>query len=436
MSSKDWTDDALPETTASNRVDYAEQPTLALEWGGRRWVVSGGETLGSTVDARIRINERTVSRLHGRVERRGRQLWIVDLESKNGTYVDGVRVGSALLSPGLQLALGDAELTVQGGVPRREPLHDSDRYSGMIGGSVPMRTLFAMIERVAPTDEIVLVTGETGTGKELVARALHDRGRRARGPYVVVDCGSIPENLVESELFGHTRGAFTGADRTNDGAALAADQGTLFLDEIGELPLAAQAKLLRFLETRTVKRVGASKYEQVDARIVAATHRNLPEMVARGAFREDLWFRLSVIELAIPPLRERGNDIVLLARHIADGAPLPNELLERLKTHPWPGNVRELRNQIRRALALGSTAHIPPTVSGAPPMPEGALASLTHHSALRYAEARTRLIDALEKSYLTELLKKHRFSVTDVAEEMELSRTHVHRLLKKHDMQR
>jgi transcriptional regulator with PAS, ATPase and Fis domain len=235
------------------------------------------------------------------------------------------------------------------------------RFGDVIGASIEMRRLYGILERVAPTDSSVLIQGETGTGKELVARAVHDASPRARQPFVVVDCGAIAENLIESELFGHVRGAFSGAVGDRRGLLEEADGGTLFLDEIGELPPALQPRLLRVLETFEVRRVGSNTSRRVDVRVVAATNRPLAHAINAGTFREDLYYRLAVVELELPPLRARREDIALLAevffrRYAGDKEPLPPQLLSSLTSRAWPGNVRELRNYIERSVSMGVSA--------------------------------------------------------------------------------
>lgn len=229
---------------------------------------------------------------------------------------------------------------------------------GMIGDSAPMRAVYDLIERVAPSDVSVLVTGETGTGKELVARALHDNSRRKDGPFLAENCAAVPANLLESELFGHVRGSFTGAIADSPGHFVAASGGTLFLDELGDMPLDMQAKLLRVLETREVRPVGASRTKPVDVRVVAATHRDLDTMIRERSFREDLAFRLNVVHIALPPLRDRPEDVATLAhtflQRAAGSSParLSEEALACLSAFAWPGNVRQLENEIQRAVAL------------------------------------------------------------------------------------
>ncbi len=242
---------------------------------------------------------------------------------------------------------------------------------GMIGDSLPMRELFALISRVASSDVPVLIQGETGTGKELVAKALHAESRRATKPLLAENCAAVPENLLESELFGHKKGSFTGAVEDRAGHFVVADGGTVFLDEIGDMPLPMQAKLLRVLQNGEVRPVGSNVTRKVDVRIVAATHRDLPEAVRGGTFREDLLFRLNVITLYLPPLRERAGDIALLARGLLPGiiaevgreVALSAEAVEALQSWTWPGNVRELENELRRAVALSGDVIRPEDLS-------------------------------------------------------------------------
>lgn len=241
--------------------------------------------------------------------------------------------------------------------------------SSMVGSSAVMQKIFHWISKVAPTDSSVLILGESGTGKELVARAVHEQSRRAGAPLIAVNCAAIPESLIEAELFGHERGAFTGATEARQGLVEAANGGTLFLDELGELPLSAQAHLLRVLQEGEIRRVGASTSRKVDIRLVAATHRDLAKMVGAGEFREDLYFRVHVMEVQIPPLRERGDDIIELANLMLEKTcrrlhrplmRLDEEALLQIQSYSWPGNVRELENSIERAVILSDSDFITP----------------------------------------------------------------------------
>lgn len=310
------------------------------------------------------LQDSFVSSRHIKLTCRDGQVRVFDLGSTNGTFVNGVKVKEAELEEGQVLKLGQSELRLVG----EEKLEASsakslNRFCGMVGSSLEMQELYGLLERVAPTEAGVLILGESGTGKELVARAIHGLSPRARGPLVAINCGAISPELIESELFGHEKGAFTGALRQHDGAFGQAKGGTLFLDEIGELPLELQPKLLRVLENRRYRRVGGEEELSADVRIVAATHRDLAAAVREGRFREDLFFRLFVMPVYLPPLRDRREDLPLLCeqflREFAPGSPkhLSPEALNKLQDHEYPGNIRELRNVLLRAaiLAKGDT---------------------------------------------------------------------------------
>jgi len=315
-------------------------------------------------------------------------------------------------------------------------------YRGMIGSSPAMREVYRLLRRAGATDITVLLTGESGTGKELAARALHDESPRRRGPFVAVNCSAIPAELVESELFGHVRGAFTGADRDRIGVFEAAGGGTLFLDEIGELAEPAQAKLLRALEERRITRVGATADAAVDVRVIAATNRPLEDRMRERTFREDLLYRLAVMQIALPPLRERREDIVPLAvhfvahfaqRHGVPPRPIDDLARRALLAHDWPGNVRELRNTIERALVLaeGETIQLgdlPATVSGSTAALRPVDAVLAE---LPYSDARERALDAFDRSFLTAALERHRGNVSATARALGLHRQSLQKLIRR-----
>lgn len=318
----------------------------------------------------------------------------------------------------------------------------ASEYAGMVGGAPAMREVYRLIERAAPTDVTVLISGESGTGKELVARALHEKSRRRGGPFIALNCAAIPAELVESELFGHVRGAFTGADRDRVGAFQAASGGTLFLDEIGDLALSAQAKLLRVLEERALSRVGSHTMIPIDVRIVSATNRPLERLVADGGFREDLLYRLAILQLHLPPLRERREDIIPLVvhfiartakQHSLPSRPLAEDARRALLAHDWPGNVRELRNCVERALVLAEGEEItvrdlPPAVSGSRGVlrpGEAAAASLT------FSDARERVILNFERDFLSAALERHAGNVSATARAVGLHRQSLQKLLRK-----
>jgi DNA-binding NtrC family response regulator len=326
-------------------------------------------------------------------------------------------------------------------------LSSADRFGEMVGRSVVMRELFARLAAVAPTDATVLVTGETGTGKELVAEALHEHSARKGGPFVVLDCGAIPANLMESEAFGHERGAFTGATAAHAGAFERADGGTLFLDEIGELPLEMQPKLLRALERKEIRRVGGAKTLQVNIRVVAATNRDLAVEVNKGRFREDLYYRLAVAHLAVPPLRERREDIPLLVEHILGSLPEGRErgprpeTVELMKRHEWPGNVRELRNVIERAVLFRQPLREPsviglPAPAGAREGAGAAELRVPVDPKVPFKVAKQDMIDEFERRYVRALLEQHGGNISAAARAAGIDRMSIHKMLTRLGMDR
>jgi DNA-binding NtrC family response regulator len=392
----------------------------------------------------LQLSDPSVSRQHAELRVSSAGLVLQDLSSTNGTWAGGLRVGEAVLPAAIEIDVGDSRLSIA--AIDEEVVHElslEGRFGEMIGTSPAMRSLFAKLQRVAAVDATVLLEGESGTGKEMAALAIHQRSPRAEGPFVVVDCGALPRELIESELFGHERGAFTGATHSRQGAFEQADGGTLFLDEIGELDLDLQPKLLRALESRQVKRLGGNQTRSVDIRVVSATNRNLRRQVTQGAFREDLYFRISVVQLTLPPLRVRREDIPLLVEHFIEQLTrgkerfaISPEVVRRLAQRPWPGNARELRNVVERALALGSLDEQPSFVAtpGKPAAPDEA--DLSALRPLPYKVARARLLDGFERDYLGALLQRHQGNLTQSARAAEIDRVYLLRLLDKHDMRR
>jgi DNA-binding NtrC family response regulator len=319
-------------------------------------------TIGTLPECDLVLTDPTVSRRHAEVEERSGGYMLRDRDSTNGTFLDGVKVREAYLSPGSIIRLGQTEMTFSPLEERIDILQSSaDRFGELIGSSSPLREVYGILERIAPTDVTVLLEGETGTGKELAARAVHSHSRRASSPFVVIDCGAVAPNLIESELFGHEKGAFTDAVKARQGAFELADGGTIFLDEIGELSLDLQPKLLRALDQRETKRVGADKPVTVNVRVISATNKDLDKEVKAGRFREDLFYRLSVVRVSMPPLRKRKEDIETIAGHLLASISsdigkkitgLSPEALTALTAYSWPGNVRELKNVLGRAAAL------------------------------------------------------------------------------------
>ncbi|HVY44585.1 MAG TPA: sigma 54-interacting transcriptional regulator [Minicystis sp.] len=379
--------------------------------------------VGTGPGAQLRLRDPAVSRLQCEIAVAGGRITLRDHGSTNGTFVEGYRVRDVDLTPGAVVRVGSTVLRLEGrDEPETVSLSTRTSFGSLVGGSVEMRRIYAVLERIAPTDATVLVEGETGTGKELVARSIHEASRRAQMPFVTVDCGALPENLIESELFGHVRGAFTGAVGDRTGAFEEAHGGTLFLDEIGELPLALQPKLLRALESRTVRRIGSNKARPVDLRVIAATNRNLVRAVNEGIFREDLYYRLAVIEVRLPPLRARREDLPLLAAHLIErftgtASPAPPAMLDALFARSWPGNVRELKNFVERSISLGW-----PPAAGAPTEDARRAASILPSATdalvpvhLPMKEAKLAWMDAFESVYVRALLEKTGGNVTRAA---------------------
>jgi DNA-binding NtrC family response regulator/pSer/pThr/pTyr-binding forkhead associated (FHA) protein len=314
-------------------------------------------TLGKDTENHLVLDDRFVSSFHARLSRTPKGFWLRDLGSTNGSFVAGMRVKETEVAPGTPIRLGETELCIERVPQARE---GAGGFEGMVGNDASMEQVFALVDRLAPTQVSVLIQGESGTGKELVARALHRRSNRSDQPFVPVNCAAVSSSLLESELFGHEKGAFTGADRQRAGAFEEAHKGTLFLDELGEMPLEMQAKLLRVLESGEVRRVGASKAIHVDVRVVGATHKDLFSMIKQGKFREDLFYRLCVFPLMLPPLRRRGSDLHAVADHLirmqvqppTAEVTLSAAARAKLAEHPFTGNIRELKNVMQRALLL------------------------------------------------------------------------------------
>jgi two-component system, NtrC family, response regulator GlrR len=379
------------------------------------------------------LADRTISRFHCEILLDEGGARVRDLQSRNGTRVDGTRVVEAYLSDGAELRLGRAPIHVRLGDERVAQLVSERTELGpLVGHSASMRAAFALLEKAAASETTVLLEGETGTGKEGAAEALHLGSPRRDKPLVVVDCAAIPATLMESELFGHEKGAFTGASARRAGAFEEADGGTILLDEIGELPLELQPKLLRALERKEIRRVGSNQMSRVDVRLIAATHRDLRAAVNDHQYRADLYYRLSVVRITLPPLRERLEDIPLLVGRLLQrmgarpevSAELQRpEFLAGLQRHSWPGNVRELRNFLERCTVFQQ------------PMPlEGKEGGPGEPAS--FAEARQLSIDAFERGYLERLMASHDGKVAAAAQQAGMGRAHLYRLLHKHGLTR
>ncbi|MBI2896911.1 MAG: sigma 54-dependent Fis family transcriptional regulator [Deltaproteobacteria bacterium] len=436
-------------TSATRLIIEANRPRAIVHRRCRLEVVRGPDK-GTSVDvdrSRIRLGtgaandlvltDRSVSRLHAEIELGEEGYRLRDLGSTNGTRIGQLRVQDVFMEPGTLLTLGHTEVRFDaagdGAVTELDP---EASFGRLVGDSVPMRTLYATLRRVAPTDVTVLLVGETGTGKDLAAEAILDASPRRDGPFVVVDCSSLMPTLVEAELFGHEQGAFTGATEARTGAFERADGGTIFLDEIGELPLDMQPKLLRVLESRQVRRIGAARPLSIDVRVIAATNRSLAAEVNRGTFRADLYYRLAVVELQMPPLRVRKGDIPLLvARMLEDAGHDPSELsqetIDELGRYAWPGNVRELRNFLERAVALADAAQSPEAMSAArsaaaPPVDPGE----------PFRTAKERATGAFERAYVEAILTRSGGNVARAARDAQMDRMYLHKLAQRYGLLR
>ncbi|HEY5944836.1 MAG TPA: sigma 54-interacting transcriptional regulator [Kofleriaceae bacterium] len=399
-----------------------------------------GVVIGTDKACDVVLTDAFVSRRHCSVAPTSAGFSITDLGSSNGTVIDGVAVGKVVAPPGVALRIGKTLIQL---MPADEvvdiPPSKSDHFGALYGDSFAMRQVFAILERASKSNAPVLFLGESGTGKELMARGVHDASPRAKGPFVVFDCGASTETLIESDLFGHTKGAFTGAAAERVGAFASAHGGTLFLDEIGDLPVGLQPKLLRMLEAGEVIPLGGRKSEKYDVRVVAATHRDVFGEVARGGFRGDLYYRLAVVEVHVPPLRQRSGDLKKLIAMFLERAGAPQlasqvggAALERLERYHWPGNVRELRNVITRAVALAgpdddfqSLPFVLRPTSAAPDEAVSAKADRPFH------EAKDELVAKFEREYLTDLVTRAGGNLSQAARIAGLERKFLYKLLER-----
>ncbi|WP_052518734.1 sigma 54-interacting transcriptional regulator [Archangium violaceum] len=399
-------------------------------------------TVGTAESNELRLTDPTVSRYHLELSRKGDRVAITDLGSTNGTGVGTALLERGTVAPGTIVTLGRTSLRVGDGPTRTLSLHDSGALGPLRGQSAPMRRLMAQILRAAQTDASVLLQGESGTGKELIARALHDQSPRAHKPFVTLDCGVISPGLVASELFGHERGAFTGADRRHLGVFERAQGGTLFLDEIGELSPTLQTALLGVLERRRFRRLGGTEELSVDVRVVSATHRDLRAEVNANTFRLDLYYRLAVVRLEVPPLHQREEDIPLLVEHFLNeagyagpvAALVPPPLMATLQTHRWPGNVRELRNYVEAILAMGEPPSLEQTAGGpgaAHPPPAPSVVLPLEHS---YREARQKVLGDFEVQFLKALMERAGSNVSLAARLAQMDRSYLIDLLHRHQL--
>ncbi len=401
-------------------------------------------TIGAGAQSDLVLQDEAASRRHCEIRQGEDGFLLRDLGSTNGTLVQGVRICEAYLTQGVEFQAGSTRMVF---CPLQEtvvyPLSPRESFGRLCGRSNAMRRVFHLAETYARTNAAILILGETGTGKELMAEALHAHSARQGKPFVIIDCGALAKGVIESELFGHAKGAFTGAGMERKGAFEQADGGTVFLDEIGELDLELQPKLLRALERKEIRRVGSNTVRKVDVRILAATNRNLEREVREGRFREDLFYRLSIVKIEIPPLRQRPEDIPLLARSFLkeltgsadpDSWPDFERSMDLFRRHDWPGNGRELRNVVEMAvhgtsgrvdlgacLALGRIREqAPPAAGMAPGKP--------------FKEAKNALVDQFEREYLEKLLERNGGNISRAAREAEIERAYLQRLLRKHSL--
>jgi DNA-binding NtrC family response regulator len=482
----------FPDFVPPTKVTYLDRgPTLhmrrcilqAVDDPTQEWTFDKEEIrIGSMDDNDVVLGDDTVSRYHCRIAQEDNGYVLVDQRSTNGTFVNKVRIREAFLKPGSIVSVGQSQLRFNAReeqvpiVPSR-----AAHCAGLIGGNARMREIYTIIEKIAPTATTVVIDGETGTGKEVVAQAIHTLSPRAKGELVVFDCGAVPPNLIESELFGHEKGSFTGAMMTRQGLFEQADGGTLFLDELGELPLDLQPKLLRALEQREVRRVGSTKASKVDVRIIAATNRNLEDEVRAGRFRQDLFYRLSVVRLHLPALRNRVDDIPLLIQHFLDhgafnrkpNAPsvrdISREAAAALQIYPWPGNVRELVNVVERAVSFCDNdliqlsdlpdyirnAKVPPPREVQPrrattvPMAGGSvpLVSMNPNTpapsppdellaeGVTFKDAKERWVASFERDYILQLLRRNNGNISHAARAADIDRKYFRKLMKKYDIE-
>ncbi|MCC7382156.1 MAG: sigma 54-dependent Fis family transcriptional regulator [Deltaproteobacteria bacterium] len=419
------------------RLEVTKGPDAGKQFTARSDTVTVGTAPGND----LVLTDSTVSRHHVELRRSEDRVLVVDLGSTNGTNVQGVWIERGSVFPGCTVELGKTAVQIGEGDPVTVQLYDGDQLGRVRGSSLSMRTLMAKMARAAQSDAAVLLLGETGTGKEVIAQTIHEESARAGRPFETVDCAALLPALVASELFGHEKGAFTGADRLHVGAFERAHGGTIFLDEIGELPPPLQAALLGVLERRRFRRLGGEKEIEVDVRVIAATHRDLRAAVNAETFRQDLYFRLAVLLLRIPPLRERVDDIPLLAEHFLhqtgfDGpleSVLPPNAMQALKLHQWPGNVRELRNVIEATVAMGELPEMEAASSQAPVTPgEFPSVPLDELTRRTFKDARALLLSEFEAIYLDRLFARTGGNVSKAARESQLNRNYLTQILKRH----
>ncbi len=442
-----------PEDARTTRPHGSSQPVDGPRVRRFRLTVLEGDDCGQTWDSQgdtctlgqhplnqLRLADPTVSGFHAEIAITPRGARIKDLGSLNGVLVDGVTVTEAMLRGGSLIRLGRAVLRFDFSLEsNRLEISPRNAFGSLRGTSVALRSAFTLLERAAASEATVLILGETGTGKSRAARAIHQASARRDGPFLTVDCGSLPANLLESELFGHEKGSFSGALQRRIGLFEEANGGTVFIDEIGELPLDLQPKLLRALDEREVRRVGANQYAPIDVRVIAATHNDLRSSVNSGKFRPDLFFRLAVLCVTLPPLRAHAEDIPEMARALFTELRAPPavverictpQFFERLQAAAWPGNGRELRNYLERCVIFDRELEVGGDEGAGPRSEEGGEA-LGVDATLPYGVAKRRAVDAFERVYVQKLLELHGGNVTAAAQVAEIDRVSLHRIMRR-----
>lgn len=402
-------------------------------------------TIGAGSQNDLIVTDEAASRRHCEIHQRADGFLLRDLGSTNGTMVQGVRVCEVYLSQGVEFQLGKTRMVF---CPLQEtmsyPLSDHDSFGRLNGGSAAMRRVFHLAEKYARTDAAILIQGETGTGKELLAEALHANSPRSKQPFVIIDCAALATGVIESELFGHAKGSFTGAGTERVGAFESAHGGTVFLDEIGELDLSLQPKLLRVLEKKEVRRLGANTMRPVDVRVIAATNRNLEREVREGRFREDLYYRLSIVRIELPPLRQRKDDIPGLVRCFlkeltgSDDVKIWSEFeksMDLFRRHDWPGNARELRNVVEMAVrGSGGAMDLGACLTlGRMGMTERE-SGMAAHADLPFKQAKNQLVGDFERDYIVKLLERNGGNISRAAREAQIERAYLQRLVRKHEV--
>jgi DNA-binding NtrC family response regulator len=446
-----------------NRRGMEDSSTRArvLHWFVRGGVVTTPDGSEKNVDvdplvigrdefAQLRVTDAEVSALHCELRAVNEGILVRDLGSTNGTFVGSLRIREAVVTARAELMVGQTKLVVTPTTSKqRVDVGFADRFGELVGTTPRMRRLFGVLEKVARTPLSILVLGETGTGKEVVARSVHQASDRKNGPFVVVDCGSIPGSLAESLLFGHEKGAFTGATERKKGALAEAHGGTLFLDELGELPLELQPKLLRVLAERQVKRVGGSAFEPIDVRLLAATRRDLGAEMNAGRFRSDLFFRIAQVRVELPALRERITDLPLLVEEVCvrvgrpEAASTVLDWIEmRLGSHDWPGNVRELVNVVQVAATLADTPEAIDDVLTLTRDPVGgtgggsAMGGPADGPQTAFSDAKRAAIAGFERDYFLQLSRGAKGNVSEMARQSGMERHHVRAYLRKYAIEK